>query len=762
MSISVAASSRLFSHLQKAKPLLKSTYSATVGFIMSGASIMLSAAPFGVAWAGAAAPEQALPSAVGAALGYLVLLRGEGALRYIACLILLLALRWALSFIPKSRVIYYSPLFAAAAVATTGAAIAMMDKGSSYGFIMAFCETAVTATAGILFGKAQRALEENACFAHTNGVCTGIFLAALYMGLSAVEPAGISPAAIFALAAIICCGCFAGTGVSCALAVAAGLAAAISGSPQLLAVYCAGGLASGVFAPLGRLGSCAAASGACLLVYAAQNGFSGITAVFIECAAACLLSAVMPASLLRRLGLARAYDCAEGEMLRQVVVSSLSRSKQALLEISELTGEVSKRLSEIGGDPIESVLARSCAAVCKGCKSSPRCWQTDYETTQDALNHAFSAARNLGQATPGDIPSHFNCERIEKMLSAINAQTSGYMARQSQKRQLAQLRSVSGDQFGGMGELLSSLEQKLNGYCCAPPQTAQAVTRYFASKECEAKSVCCYQNADNRICILVELPSHKAARLLTPQVAADLSELTAQELDKPVHSRSGAVSHIFWSVRPRFEIDSAFLQRAANQNRFCGDSCRVMDKTDDRAVMLLCDGMGVGSPAAVDATMTVSLLERLISSGAGFDCALKLANAALLSGGGEERLCTVDAAILNLYDCRLDIYKAGAAPTYIYQNGRCITVETQSLPAGILSGAEARHTCLSLSEGDIIVMVSDGLLESGGEWLPSQITALSSLPLPEICEQLIQTARQRRLSPREDDMTVIAAKIVAA
>lgn len=128
--------------------------------------------------------------------------------------------------------------------------------------------------------------------------------------------------------------------------------------------------------------------------------------------------------------------------------------------------------------------------------------------------------------------------------------------------------------------------------------------------------------------------------------------------------------------------------------------------------------MGIGSPAAVDATLCTDLLDRLLTAGSDFGAALRLVNAALLSGGGEERLCTVDAAILDLFTCRLDLFKAGAAPTYILRQGRAAVVETPSLPAGILDGAQAEHTALTLAEGDLIVMVSDGLTDSGGGWIP--------------------------------------------
>lgn len=761
MSISATASSRLFGRLREAAGPLEQIGAAIIGFVMSGASIMLTASPFGVAWAGAAPPDQAIASAVGATLGYLFLLKGNGTLRYMACLLLLLALRWAFSFIPKVRMPFYSPLLASCTIATTGLAIAISGDRSIYSLVMVFCETAITATAGILFGKSYRTLREGTGLTRTNGVCTGIWLAVLYMGLSAFTVAGVSPARVCALAVILCCGCFAGSGFSAAAAVTAGLAAALANEPQLLAVFCAGGLAAGIFAPLGRMGAAAAMTAAALLALMAQNNAGPATTLFIECMLASAVLMVVPVSLLRRLGLARAADSAEGEMLRRVVISQLSRTRHALCDIASVTGQVSEKLEALNGDPIESVLAKACAKVCKGCRDSPRCWQSHYEDTADALNHVFAAARSGREATELDFPVHFKCLQSDKLLTAVNEQTGGYLNRRAEKRHAAQLRSVSSDQFSGMGLLLASLQEQLSEYTSAPAVTTEAIAKYLAAKSCEAGSICCYLDAQQHISLLIELPLHKVSRLLPPQATADLSEIVAQELSEPETLCEGAIARLFWTAKAHFALETAFVQRAANQNRFCGDSCSVIARAQGRAVLLLSDGMGVGSPAAVDATMTTSLLERLLRAGADFTAALRLVNAALLSGGGEERLCTVDAALLDLYTCRLDIFKAGAAPTFILRQGRCAKVESPSLPAGILSGAEAKHTTLALSEGDLIIMISDGLLESGGDWISSQLIALADRPLEQLCEELLETASARRITAHEDDMTVLAARVVA-
>ncbi|MEG2144908.1 MAG: SpoIIE family protein phosphatase, partial [Oscillospiraceae bacterium] len=62
----------------------------------------------------------------------------------------------------------------------------------------------------------------------------------------------------------------------------------------------------------------------------------------------------------------------------------------------------------------------------------------------------------------------------------------------------------------------------------------------------------------------------------------------------------------------------------------------------------------------------------------------------------------------------------------------------------------------------ILLMVSDGITESGTKWIPSQLQSLGSLSPQKICEGIIETAKIRNLTDRNDDMTVVAVKIEKA
>ena len=146
MNFVALTASRVRERLSSYNGIVSQAASAAVAFIAGGAQLFPGFSPFGVAWAGSAAPEQALFTSLGAIAGYIIFGKGELTLRYLASIILLLGLRWAFSFVSKTRIQFYTPLLAALSVATTGMAVAFSGDHTPYSIIMVICETATTAT----------------------------------------------------------------------------------------------------------------------------------------------------------------------------------------------------------------------------------------------------------------------------------------------------------------------------------------------------------------------------------------------------------------------------------------------------------------------------------------------------------------------------------------------------------------------------------------------------------------------------------------
>ena len=134
-------------------------------------------------------------------------------------------------------------------------------------------------------------------------------------------------------------------------------------------------------------------------------------------------------------------------------------------------------------------------------------------------------------------------------------------------------------------------------------------------------------------------------------------------------------------------------------------------EADGRYYMILSDGMGSGREAALTSGITVSLLERLIRSGAGMETSLKLLNQ-IIRSTGRECSSTVDIAEIDLTTGEARFIKSGAAPSFVLRDGSIFRLQSKTVPIGILRALDAELIRFEVREGDTVVMVSDGAARS--------------------------------------------------
>ena len=64
-----------------------------------------------------------------------------------------------------------------------------------------------------------------------------------------------------------------------------------------------------------------------------------------------------------------------------------------------------------------------------------------------------------------------------------------------------------------------------------------------------------------------------------------------------------------------------------------------------------------------------------------------------------------------------------------------------------------------LSNGNLIIMVSDGIIDVGGEWLPAMLRGFEDAPVQEIADTVLREALNIAKGKKEDDMSIIAARL---
>ena len=230
-------------------------------------------------------------------------------------------------------------------------------------------------------------------------------------------------------------------------------------------------------------------------------------------------------------------------------------------------------------------------------------------------------------------------------------------------------------------------------------------------------------------------------------------------------------------IRIGYASRAAAGELEENGTEICGDtvfSCRLPDGS--RAV-ILCDGMGHGKEAAAESRAAAGLLRRLLKQGMPSARAIKEVNRSLLQKSSQKEIyATVDLAVIGQSDRRAKFYKMGAAPSYIIRGRRIRRISQPALPVGILPEIRLTHVSARLSAGDIIVMMSDGICDSGWrcpeerpcsddmDWVKSFLDDLTAgvregrehaLPGPrQLAAALLARAQERNQGAEMDDATV--------
>ena len=179
--------------------------------------------------------------------------------------------------------------------------------------------------------------------------------------------------------------------------------------------------------------------------------------------------------------------------------------------------------------------------------------------------------------------------------------------------------------------------------------------------------------------------------------------------------------------------------------------------------------MGSGKEARKASKTAIGMLENLLASGFDKNSSLRMINStlnAVVAGKAEEDMyATLDIAILDLYAQNLEFIKNAACPTFVKNRKNVEVLKSVSLPTGILDDIDLIVYDKDLQNGDILVMCSDGIIDSTQEytnkelWVKFLLEEIETDDAQKIADIILQEAIDNNYGKPKDDMTVIVAKV---
>ena len=202
-----------------------------------------------------------------------------------------------------------------------------------------------------------------------------------------------------------------------------------------------------------------------------------------------------------------------------------------------------------------------------------------------------------------------------------------------------------------------------------------------------------------------------------------------------------------------------------SNSNISGDSTLNIRLKDGKYLVALSDGMGSGEDARQSSDKALKMLENLLLSGFDKRTSLELINSSLINQN-EEIFATLDIAIVDLYNGNIEFIKSGACPTYIKNKNNVQLIKSNSLPAGIINETTLQSFDRDISSGEIMLMCTDGILDSNIEyknkelWIKYLLEDIETNNTKKIADLVLNEAIDNNYGTAKDDMSVVVCKFL--
>lgn len=600
------------------------------------------------------------------------------------------------------------------------------------------------------------------------------------MGLHGVNLGGLSVAAILCRLGILIAAFLWGSGGGTMVGVMAGIIPSISSSifAQSLGIYAISGLLAGLFRNFGRLG---VIIGYMLGTLALSLFIAETQATILgmwETGVATVLFLLLPTSLKEKLpvqNLGPISSLKEKDLnLMDYRIKDTARNRIEHLasvfdELSSTFAQEAHNRRHTGESAYLTYLYDEISAsFCGNCSRYEECWVKNcYSTSQEILD-IFSIAESSGEVNYEECPVSFRrrCIYGREMLGTINHLFDNLRINEYWSGQLMESRSLVSRQLQGISRVMKNLAREIDVKTVVDFELRHRLLKETKKRGLDIKELSPVCSEGQQLYINIIMPSCVDGSNCEIQVAPVISGVLGEKMevcDKKCPRITGKGECEFTLTRAfNYRVISGAAQ--VGKEEVCGDSFTIATLKEGKELVALSDGMGVGEKACTESQAAVRLLENLLSTGFDRETALKTINSVLILRSTSESFATLDMLMIDLYTGELDFIKVGSAPSFIKRGKKVGVLTSNSIPIGILDNLDVISEKRALCPRDILVMVSDGVLEASRNgspelWLQEFLADVDEKDPQLLAEMIINKALSLCKGKPHDDMTVICMYI---
>lgn len=610
-------------------------------------------------------------------------------------------------------------------------------------------------------------------------VSTGLTAALILSGIGALQVAGFSIRNILYVLLLLFLSYKCGAGAGASAGAVAGLIISMSSdfSPSAAGIYALCGMLAGILGNLGRVGTTLGFILGNMVIAVYFNGAAVSMPYIRDILAASVLFLILPRRSIDRLAgpFARSpsglYDQrGYSRRIREIMTERLGKFSRAFLELSKTFGETAQTTIPSERQDINILFDRVADRICSDCSLCMHCWERSFYDTYQVMFRIVEKLETKGRVEESDIPRHFmeKCPRINDFVNTVNNMYELFRVGIVWKSKIGESRAVIGRQFEGLSRVIDRLAEEINTEVEFLEPLEDAIADALQGEGIRAQDIAAYKGLLGKYEVSVLHEGCQGARRCTALIDRIVSQTVGRKMTRAgegcAAGRDGTCCLKYMEAE-NLKLTTGVARVPKYGSKVSGDSFTFMDNGDGKYTLALSDAMGSGYGASAQSKATLDMLESFLESGFDKETAVSLINSVLVLGSDEDNTCTIDMSMVDLFSGEVEFIKIGAAPTYIKRSSGVETVRAATLPAGILPGLDAELARKDVNDGDMIIMVTDGIIDSmtddepGDKVLLKYIQQLDSLNPQQVASWILEEAVRRCDSKPFDDLTVMVAKV---
>ncbi|WP_415279519.1 stage II sporulation protein E [Clostridium perfringens] len=604
-----------------------------------------------------------------------------------------------------------------------------------------------------------------------------LFICLLIVGIGTLSINDISFRNIAAILFIIALAFISDTNMGAGAGITMGiiLGFATGNLMESIAIYGACGLVAGIFRESGKLFTALSFNIIFIIVTLYSGVFNNIS--FIEALVGTGIFLLIPKKIYNKISLEINKDKKVGHFSEVRFAEIKDELTERLKDFTEVLSIMGKSLNNLVGNDKLAIKNKGNALVenlsdrtCSDCDMRYMCWKRELHQTYNAFSDLIRNYENNSGAFPHELEK--KCIKKYALVKNLEGIMNIYMVNETLKSRLGEGRKILSNHINNMSVTISEIVDEFGNELHLCTDVEKSIKKSLLKYGINFGSLICYNDKNGRIKIKMQMENCMGSQTCIKTVLPIISETIGKNMSIGsegcnINSKNN-MCEIVIEEAPKYHINSHVAVATKEGEKFTGDSYSYGRTKDGNYITVISDGMGSGPEAGLESKVSVEIIEKFMEVGFDEKIAIDAVNAIMsIKFSEDEKFSTLDMNKIDLYTGNAKFMKVGAIESFIKRGNKVEVINSNTLPFGVLEEPDVDTVEKQVSNGDVIVSISDGILDVKNDgsfdttWLIEFLKSTKYRQPKDLSIAILEKAKELSGGKAKDDMTVVVSKVFA-